>query len=65
MKKLTYIVVALTLIGSIMSCVPARKYEELNTKYKSCSEENENLKNSNKELEEKTTELTTSLEQLK
>jgi chemotaxis protein MotB len=65
MKKLTYIIVALTLIGSIISCVPARKYEELNTKYKTCSEENENLKNSNKELEEKTTELTSSVEQLK
>jgi len=65
MKKLTYIIVALTLIGSIISCVPARKYEELNTKYKSCSEENDNLKNSNKELEEKTTELTSSVEQLK
>jgi len=65
MKKLTYIVVAFTLIGSIVSCVPARKYEELNKKYKSCSEENESLKSSNKELEEKTTELTSSVEQLK
>lgn len=65
MKKLTYIVFVLTIIGSIVSCVPARKYEELNSKYKSCSEENASLKNSNKELEEKTTELTASVEQLK
>lgn len=65
MKKVVYYVVAITVISSIFSCVPARKYEELNTKYKSCSEENENLKNSNKELEEKTTELTASVEQLK
>lgn len=65
MKKLTYIVVAITLIGSIISCVPARKYEELNSKYKTCSEENESLKASNKTLEEQTIELTSSVEQLK
>lgn len=65
MKKLTYIVVATILIGSIISCVPARKYEELNSKYKTCSEENESLKASNKTLEEQTIELTSSVEQLK
>lgn len=65
MKKLTYIVVAITLIGSIISCVPSRKYEELNSKYKTCSEENESLKASNKTLEEQTIELTSSVEQLK
>lgn len=65
MKKLTYIVVATILIGSIISCVPSRKYEELNSKYKTCSEENESLKASNKTLEEQTIELTSSVEQLK
>ncbi len=49
----------------LFSCVPSRKYEELNSKYKTCNEENENLKNSNKELEEKTNEMSASIEQLK
>ena len=65
MNKVVYYVVAITVISSIFSCVPARKYEELNAKYKSCSEENESFRASNKELEEKTTELTASVEQLK
>lgn len=65
MKNVVYSFLTILIISSIFSCVPARKYEELNTKYKSCSEENANLKNSNKELEEKTTELTASVEQLK
>ena len=37
----------------------------LNSKYKTCNDENQNLKNSNKELEEKTTEMSASIEQLK
>lgn len=65
MKNVVYSSLTILIISSIFSCVPARKYEELNAKYKSCSEENESFRTSNKELEEKTTELTASVEQLK
>lgn len=65
MRNVVYSFLAILVISSIFSCVPARKYEELNAKYKSCSEENESFRTSNKELEEKTTELTASVEQLK
>lgn len=65
MKNYKIYLLSTLVIGILFSCVPSRKYEELNSKYKTCNEENQNLKNSNKELEEKTNEMSASIEQLK
>ncbi len=40
-----------------IACVPARKFEEVQSKHKKCAEENESLKTSKKALEEDNTEL--------
>lgn len=61
-KRYTIVVI---ISGLIFSCVPSRKYEELNAKYKTCTDENASLKNSNKELEEKSNEMSVSIEQMK
>ncbi len=65
MKNYKIYLLSTIVAGILFSCVPSRKYEELNSKYKTCNEENANLKNSNKELEEKTNEMSASIEQLK
>lgn len=65
MKNYKIYLLSIFVVGILFSCVPSRKYEELNSKYKTCNEENQNLKNSNKELEEKTNEMSASIEQLK
>lgn len=65
MKNYKIYLLSTFVIGILFSCVPSRKYEELNSKYKTCNDENQNLKNSNKELEEKTNEMSASVEQLK
>lgn len=65
MKNYKIYLLSAIVAGILFSCVPSRKYEELNSKYKTCNEENQNLKNSNKELEEKTNEMSASIEQLK
>ncbi|MBI2280511.1 MAG: OmpA family protein [Bacteroidetes bacterium] len=65
MKNYKIYLLSTLVVGILFSCVPSRKYEELNSKYKTCNEENQNLKNSNKELEEKTNEMSASIEQLK
>lgn len=65
MKNYKIYLLSTLVVGILFSCVPSRKYEELNSKYKTCNEENQNLKNSNKELEEKTNEMSASIDQLK
>lgn len=65
MKNYKIYLLSTIVAGILFSCVPSRKYEELNSKYKTCNEENANLKNLNKELEEKTNEMSASIEQLK
>lgn len=65
MKNYKIYFLSTLVVGILFSCVPSRKYEELNSKYKTCNEENQNLKNSNKELEEKTNEMSASIDQLK
>ncbi|MGE0561308.1 MAG: OmpA family protein [Flavobacteriales bacterium] len=65
MKQIKLYTLSVIVAGLIFSCVPSRKYEELNTKYKTCTDENANLKNANKELEEKSNEMSVSIEQLK
>lgn len=65
MKQIKLYTISVIVIGLMFSCVPSRKYEELNAKYKTCSDENASLKNSNKELEEKSNEMSVSIEQLK
>lgn len=65
MKNYKIYLLSTLVVGILFSCVPSRKYEELNSKYKTCNEENQNLKNTNKELEEKTNEMSASIEQLK
>lgn len=65
MKQITFYSAIIVLSVAIFSCVPSRKYEELNSKYKTCSEENASLKSSNKDLEEKSNEMMASIEQLK
>lgn len=65
MKRYQIYLWSVLVAGILFSCVPSRKYEELNSKYKTCNEENQLLKNSTKELEEKTNELSASIEQLK
>lgn len=65
MKRYQIYLLPILVAGILFSCVPSRKYEELNSKYKTCNEENQLLKNSNKELEEKTNEMSASIEQLK
>jgi chemotaxis protein MotB len=65
MKNYKIYFLSIFVVGILFSCVPSRKYEELNSKYKTCNEENQNLKSSNKELEEKTNEMSASIEQLK
>ncbi len=58
-------IVLLFIVVTLFSCVPARKYEELQTKQKSCTEENANLKAQNQDLEEKNIELKSNLDEIK
>lgn len=59
--KITFIFLSFTLL---FGCVPAKKYEELQTKYNSCVDETANLKGLNKDLTEKNDELTASFANL-
>ena len=51
--------------GTLFSCVPAKKYEELKAKQQSCRDENAALKAQNQDLEEKNNELNANLVALK
>ena len=62
--KKQHIVYAL-IIGTLFSCVPARKYEELKARQDACKDEVEALKTHNQKLEEENKELSSSLEELK
>ena len=61
--KKQYIIYTL-ILGTLFSCVPARKYEELKAKQEACRDENSALKTLNQDLEEKNKELTSSVEEL-
>lgn len=65
MKNYKIYLLSTIVAGILFSCVPSRKYEELNSKYKTCNEENQLLKNWNKDLEEKTNEMSATIDQLK
>ena len=57
--------ISILIIGSLFSCVPTKKYEELKAKQQSCRDENAVLKAHNQDLEEKNLELTASVTALK
>lgn len=58
-------IILLLFISFLFSCVPARKYEELKTKQKTCYDENLALKSQNQDLEEKNNELTSAIDALR
>lgn len=64
MKVKKQYIVYILVLGTLFSCVPARKYEELKAKQDACKEENATLKSQNQSLEESNKELTASLEML-
>ncbi len=51
-------------LGMLLSCVPAKKYEELKANQKACKEEVSALKALNQDLEEKNNELNASIESI-
>jgi chemotaxis protein MotB len=57
MKNLIYSSLAIILVSTVISCVPARKFQELKTKNQKCEEEREQLNSKNKELTVSNTEL--------
>lgn len=59
--KKHYIIYAL-IVGTLFSCVPAKKYEELKTRQEACRDENTALKALNQDLEEQNNELKASVE---
>jgi chemotaxis protein MotB len=54
----------LLIFATLISCVPAKKYEELKAKQQSCRDANAALKSVNQDLEEKNNELTASINSL-
>lgn len=64
MKIKKHYIAYILVLGTLFSCVPARKYEELKAKQEACKEENSTLKSRNQNLEEDNKELTASLEVL-
>jgi len=52
------------ILGTLFSCVPARKYEELKARQEACKDEVDALKTLNQSLEEENKELSASLEGL-
>lgn len=54
-------IIYILILGTLFSCIPAKKYEELKAKQDACKEENAALKSQNQSLEEKNKELTASL----
>ena len=65
MKVKKHYIAYILVLGTLFSCVPARKYEELKAKQDACKEENATLKAQKQNLEEQNKELTASLETLK
>ena len=58
-------IVAVGIIATLLfACVPAKKYEELKSKQKACSEENAALKASNQDLDEQNKEMQLSIDDL-
>lgn len=64
MKVKKHYIVYILVLGTLFSCVPARKYEELKAKQDACKEENAFLKSQNQNLEEENKEITVALEML-
>ncbi|MGB0887333.1 MAG: OmpA family protein [Vicingaceae bacterium] len=64
MKLLKQNIIYLLILGTLFSCVPARKYEELKARQDACQKEAGNLKALNQNLEEENLELKSSLEEL-
>ena len=58
-------IIYILLVGTLFSCVPARKYEELRAQQGAWRDEVEALKSQNQSLEEENKELGSSLEELK
>ncbi|HBF88547.1 MAG TPA: flagellar motor protein MotB [Bacteroidales bacterium] len=65
MSKYFNLIIVIIIVGTIVSCVPARKFQELKEKNNSCEDERAELKTKNKELSESATELTSQLNDLK
>ena len=64
MKVKKHYIVYILVLGTLFSCVPARKYEELKAKQDACKEEIAFLKSQNQNLEEENKEITVALEML-
>lgn len=58
-------IIYILIVGTLFSCVPARKYEELKARQDACKDEVDALKTLNQSLEEENKELSSSLEELK
>ncbi len=57
-------IIYILIVGTLFSCVPARKYEELKTRQDACRDEVEALKTLNQNLEEENKELSSSVKEL-
>jgi len=64
MKKNLSIILIFILSISLFSCVPLKQYKDLKSKNEQCEDERGYLKNQNKELSEKITELQTLIDKL-
>lgn len=60
MAKKQYYIIYFLIIGTLFSCVPAKKYEELKAKQQACNDELTALKARNQTLEEQSQELISS-----
>lgn len=58
-------IIYIVILGSLFSCVPARKYEELKVRQDACRDEVEALKTLNQSLEEENKELSAFVDALK
>lgn len=64
-KNIKYLTVVLLSAILLFSCVPARKFQELQDRNKICETDRESIKNANKDLNVKVTELTSNVSELK
>ena len=58
-------ILSITVVALLISCVPARKYEEVESKQKKCAEELKEIKFLANELETQNTELKSGFDQMK
>ena len=58
-------IIYVLIVGTLFSCVPARKYEELKARQDTCKDQVDALKTLNQNLEEENKELSSSMEELK